>query len=227
VLRKVKDRLKKGVPCRLVATQVVEAGVDLDFPMVLRAMGPLDRIVQAAGRCNREHKLPGMGRVVVFEPEGGKLPRGVYETATAITRGMLDRGKADLFDPSLYREYFRSLFTARDLDTKHVQEARKMFDFPEVAERFRLIEDDTVPVIVRYPPDEDIVESLLKRLRRGGEDVRKTKQMLQPYIVDVRRRTLADIKSLVTEARSELYVWGGKYDDVKGMVGLGPGDMVV
>lgn len=227
VLREVKDRLNKGAPCRLVTTQVVEAGVDLDFPMVLRAMGPLDRIVQAAGRCNREHKLPGMGRVVVFEPEGGKLPRGVYETATAITRGMLDRGKADLFDPSLYREYFRSLFTARDLDIKRVQRAREMFDFPEVAERFRLIADDTVPVIVRYPPDENIVEALLERLRRRGEDIRKTMQMLQPYIVDVRRWGLEQMKHLVTEPRPELYIWEGKYDSVRGMVDLEAEDYVV
>lgn len=227
VLREVRDRLNKGAPCRLVTTQVVEAGVDLDFPLVLRAMGPLDRIVQAAGRCNREGRLQGMGRVVVFEPEGGKLPRGVYETATAITRGMLNRGKPDLFDPSLYREYFRSLFTARDLDIKRVQKAREMFDFPAVAERFRLIADDTVPIIVRYPPDEDIVEALLELLHRRGEDIRKTMQMLKPYIVDVCRWGLEQMKHLVTEPRPGLYLWEGKYDSVRGMVDLKAEDYVV
>ncbi|MGI8748652.1 MAG: CRISPR-associated endonuclease Cas3'', partial [Deinococcus sp.] len=77
-LETIRKRLKAGLPCRVVSTQLIEAGVDVDFPRVYRAMGPLEAIVQAAGRCNREGRLE-LGHVVVFVPENHKLPPGDYE----------------------------------------------------------------------------------------------------------------------------------------------------
>jgi CRISPR-associated endonuclease/helicase Cas3 len=99
-LEVVRQRLKAGNACHLISTQVIEAGVDVDFPCVLRAIAPLDRIVQAAGRCNREGKLPA-GQVIVFEPEDGGLPPGPYRTGTQTTLALLQSLDIDLHDCDL------------------------------------------------------------------------------------------------------------------------------
>ncbi|MDJ0687762.1 MAG: CRISPR-associated helicase Cas3' [Xenococcaceae cyanobacterium MO_188.B32] len=102
VLEQVRDRLnpKNHRPCILISTQVVEAGVDLDFPLVYRAIAPLDRIVQAAGRCNREGKL-AKGDVVIFNPQDGKVPPEEYNTAVNETTKLLKRKNLNLHDPNI------------------------------------------------------------------------------------------------------------------------------
>ncbi len=122
--------MKKNEPCLLVATQVVEAGVDLDFPVVFRAVGPLDRIVQAAGRCNREGTMDELGRVVVFKPEEGKVPRGEYAAGFGEAEIMLRRPDLDLHDPAIFREYFRRLYQDVPTDKEEIQKHRKAFDYP-------------------------------------------------------------------------------------------------
>jgi len=153
VLQDIQARLAAGQACRVVATQVVEAGVDLDFPMVLRALGPLDRIVQAAGRCNREGRLrPEDARVVIFRPATGNSPPGAYRSGTDLAALLLSREGVDLHHPDLFEHYFRELYLAVDTDSKKINELRQRLQFPEVAARFRLIEDDTVPLVVEWPP---------------------------------------------------------------------------
>lgn len=115
VLDEVRRRLAQGEPCRLISTQVIEAGVDVDFPVVLRAMGPLDSIVQAAGRCNRNGRLAELGRVIVFQPEEGKLPPGSYRTGTDISHNFMQVAEFDFHDPAMYRRYFEDFYTRSTL----------------------------------------------------------------------------------------------------------------
>jgi CRISPR-associated endonuclease/helicase Cas3 len=222
VLNEVDRRLEQRIPCRLVSTQVVEAGVDLDFPLVLRAMGPLDRIVQAAGRCNREGRQV-MGRVVVFEPAEGQLPPGAYASATATTRNLLARADFEFHQPENYREYFQALYQVVEKDAKEIQSFRERLDFPSVAERFRMIDDDSASVVVRYrgmDDSDDTVDRLISYVQhQEGKVPRWLLRQLQPYLVNVRSRLVDSFQrdGLLQELVPGLWEWLGKYDLVRGI----------
>lgn len=220
-LTEVRRRLSEGEPCRLVATQVVEAGVDLDFPLVLRVIGPLDRIVQAAGRCNREGRLKE-GRVVIFDPEEGSSPLGIYRTGLDTAIGLL-ANQCDLHEPETYRKYFQLLFQAADLDANEIQSSRTLLNYPTVANKFRMIDDDSAPAVVPWPGSCDEIIRLLGLIRSGGEAPRWAFRRLQPYLVNIRSRLIPGYqrRGLLQEVAPGLWEWLGGYDRVRGLVESG------
>ncbi len=196
VLAEAQWRLENDKPCWLVATQVIEAGVDIDFPLVYRALGPLDSIVQAAGRCNREGLLPDKGRVVVFRPTDAKLPGGVYRVATDIAARLLDQLSADDLSgkPDLFRRYFGELFQYVPTDHQHrressIQEDREALRFREVARKAKVISDDTRAVIA---PRERALEKVAAIRERTQIDsarfTRKDLRDLQRFMVNLHLR---------------------------------------
>lgn len=219
VLGEVWQRLQNKQPCYLVSTQLIEAGVNLDFPLVMRALGPLDSILQAAGRGNREGLLTDAqsnlipGTVIVFDPAEGHLPPGAYTIATGYTRTLLAGGKLSDADTALsaQREYFERYYHALDLDKFRVQESRQLFDYPETARRFRMVEEETISVVVPYhhPSLHLPVESLLEQLRKEPERSGDLLRQLQPYMVQLRISHLkrAEDRKFVREICPGLWVW--------------------
>ncbi len=184
IIRRNKEGLRAVKPVRVVSTQLVEAGVDIDFPVVYRALAGLDAIAQAAGRCNREGKREA-GRVVVFvaptEPPPGILRKGL-ET----TRGLLAEfgGSLDPLSPEHFEAYFRRLYFLSDTDRRGIQEAREKLRYREVAEKAVVIDQTVQPVVVPWGNGVTGSEAVLERLRKEGPN-RQTMRALQPYAATV------------------------------------------
>jgi len=170
VLDEVKQRLEKGEDCRLIATQCIEAGVDVNFPVVYRSFAPLDALIQAAGRCNREGKLKELGEIFVFNPdcEGWLYPQETYKQA-ALTAASLQSElgeKFDLYNPDIINAYYRRLYNFAKIENKDLKTAIEELNFPEVAKHYRLIKNDMINIVV--PFDEDKFATLQTHASETG-----------------------------------------------------------
>ena len=232
-LKEIRGRLAAGAPCRVVSTQVVEAGVDVDFATVFRAEAPLDAIIQAAGRCNREGRLGERGgRVVVFTPPDDACPPGVYRSGRDIARVVRQEPEFDPDNPDAVRRYSEWLFgTAVAPDAANIQHLRADFDFPAVAARFRMIEEDTCDLVVDFPRTSlQRIDRLVEELRFPRRPVREILRDLQPHTVSLRRaeyeRHKADGFVEGIGAAADVGRWRGRYDETRGIVADDP-DLII
>ncbi|KJS83821.1 MAG: hypothetical protein JM58_11860 [Peptococcaceae bacterium BICA1-8] len=192
VLDKIKQRLEDEMPCKVVSTQLIEAGVDVDFPLVYRSMAGIDSIVQAGGRCNRENKLE-VGIINVFEPESvftKNMPSSIkrpIEVAKTIMRRF-----EDILSPQAIKLYFEELYNfegEEGLDINNIfKEMEKgaegcnfNFNFKQVASKFKLIDENTIPVIIGFDKN---AEELINKLRFIDE-YKSILRTIQPYTVNV------------------------------------------
>lgn len=235
-LSRVRQLLKDELPVLVVSTQLIEAGVDVDFPVVFRALAPAESLQQAAGRANREGRLPGLGRVVVFDASDVSVP-AFYRAGVAKTLSLFGPGR-DPDDPVLLAEYYRRLYTGLNLDEAErgatIQANRAELDFRAVAwgpERdgagsprdaglaFRVIDEDPITVIVRgYDPD-GVVGDLLDQARAGD---REALRELRGYMVPLPRAvaSASHVKALfapVIAGQDDLWEWQGPYDSHVGL----------
>ncbi len=243
----VRDRLGRKLPCWLVSTQAIEAGVDVDFPCVFRALAPLDSIVQAAGRCNREGVLrePAtgelrMGDVFVFQPEEPGMPRGFYQAAAGEARTELGEitGERLATDPTVFTEYFTTLYGRISTDAapkgeRPIQEMRAELLFRSVAERAKVIQDGGTPVIVPYGKARRMIRAIQKRESYNRRSLRR----LQRFVVNLRPNDLRKLEALGWTAPllpgqkgdGPLVLAEAAYDKRFGVViaGLAPEDFLV
>ena len=173
-IAEVRHRLKTGLPTLVISTQLIEAGVDIDLPIVYRAMSGLDSIVQAGGRCNREGKRPAPGEVYVFSLSDGGRAFGAIAQGQDATRFLLDNDKEhtrpnmplELIE-AYYDRYYASI---ESFDTKDIAESlydedeakRWRFDFQQASEDFQLIDNVDRDLFVPYGKGKELLEGLQK-----------------------------------------------------------------
>lgn len=197
VVAKIRDRLNHQQSCRVVSTQLIEAGVDIDFPVVYRALAGIDSIAQAAGRCNREGRLAS-GDVFVFEPTDVKL-RG-YLGSTANSAAELIPNTADLLDPAVVRRYFELHYWKQEGDNRWDDRSvmncfptpieRLYFQFRTASDAFRFIEEVGKPVFVPYgETGRQLIEELravrIDADRYGHGELRRLLRRLQRYAINI------------------------------------------
>lgn len=193
VLDEVRQLLRDGQPCRLVSTSLIEAGVDVDFPSVLRAEAGLDSIAQAAGRCNREGRRDAAAsEVLVFAVQNDDwAPPVELRQYAQVAHEVLRHVEGSPLAPEAVQQYFSRLYwqkgggelDARDLMGKLARSRPDSLPMETLEREFRMIENLQMPVIV--PWDEE-ARKLIKRLE-FAEGCGGIARQLQPYIVSVPR----------------------------------------
>ncbi|MDP1606722.1 MAG: CRISPR-associated helicase Cas3' [Rhodocyclaceae bacterium] len=202
----IRNKLAAGEPVRVVSTQLIEAGVDVDFPVVYRALAGLDSIAQAAGRCNREGRRES-GRVVVFVPPK-PAPPGQLRRAEQTTVSLMTGTDLDPLAPTTFQRYFRQFYLDApnwdqyDMEGLLVRDASRMeIQFRTAAQNFRYVDDaDSQPILVWW----DESRSLIGKLEKDGPE-RWLMRKLQRYAVNLPRR-VAERLTATGEVRE---VWPG------------------
>lgn len=195
--QEIRKHLKEKRTCRVISTQLIEAGVDIDFPIVYRSIAGIDSIIQSAGRCNREGKLD-TGYVYVFEPDSeyAKI-RGYLERTASISKMVLRRYE-DPISLEAVDYYFRMLYDIEGkeaLDKKEILDCFEAkgkqleFDFQTAGERFKLIERNTFSIVVPYydrkeKSDLEYITKLLQEAEYTSHPVQVARK-LQPYTVPI------------------------------------------
>lgn len=199
VLQEIRERLDAGLKCRVVSTQLVEAGVDIDFPTVYRNEAGIDSIAQAAGRCNREGNRVDGGRVFVFK-SGKRPPAGLLRQGADAGNQTAQLHAGDILSLDAVETYFSHFYWKRSeadgLDKKCIIDSANEdynpnlnFPFESMAKDYCLIENNTTGIIIPCETNAELIEEL----RNGYYPDRLIIRKLQRYMVQLRKEVLADL----------------------------------
>jgi CRISPR-associated endonuclease/helicase Cas3 len=232
VIEGVRQALLNGRPCHVASTQVIEAGVDLDFrDVMLREKAPLDSMLQAFGRCNRNGS--GMGNCYIFSPqEGNRLPD--YAAAIGCVNELLYRRGLDIHDPATLQLYYEMLYSQKNLDSHEIMGHIEQLNFETIRDGnddgeggFRLINTSQVHLVVEYGTAEQRkgLQEAIASIRLAEEDETKfprwAARRLQNFVVSVYPQTFTKLEEAFPFALSHLYLnyygWAGDYSDRTGL----------
>ena len=190
ILHEIRERLRDGQPCRVISTSLIEAGVDVDFPEVYRALAGLDSIIQSGGRCNREGKRPREESLVHIFRTTAKAPRLLEQNISAALHTLRRFEQAD--SPEAIQEYFRFLLYGlkdeRQLDREEILPCAERLMFRTISDRFRLIDGAGYTIYIPVPDG----VALTEKLRRGDVN-RQVMRQLGQFAVSVYRQYFEEL----------------------------------
>jgi len=197
-IQMIRDHLLSGKPCRVISTQIMEAGIDVDFPVGFRALAGLDSIIQAGGRVNREAKRLS-GELYVFEPDTPLIKRvpAYIQQGADLTQKIL-RDYEDPISLEAIQAYFLQLYSFHDdkafdstgiLGCFRFNGLEPALDFSTAAERFKLIQENTTSIIIPY---DDQVDRILQDIQL---DIFQIPRKLQPYTVNIYQNEFENLQS--------------------------------
>ncbi len=220
VIDEIRQKLHAREPIRVISTQLVEAGVDIDFPVVYRALAGLDSIAQSAGRCNREGNHPDGGKVVVFIPPKpaptGQL-RKAEDAARILLHETLDMENSAIF-PRFFSEFYSRVEGRFPYGELLVRDAGCIqIQFREAAARFHMIDETQQSMFVRYGKADGLISALREQIRNDvpfGGLLRK----LQRFTVSVAKSQFLKLKAngLIEEFAPGMFTWNGMYTETTG-----------
>lgn len=215
ILKKVKSHLSNGESVYLVSTQLIEAGVDIDFPIVFRAVAGLDSIAQTVGRCNREGKLVDengqekLGEVFLFHPQQDPPSGHLLQTKQACEDCI--KNFEELIHPDTLKQYFNTLFWLKQhkgLDKEEIEKDKRSFQFETINKNFKLIDKDSRPVIVPYKEGKDLIVQLQNSVVQNNFVDYKLIRKSQRYTVNLKT-------NLYNKLLSE-----GIISEIEGIIGI-------
>ncbi len=215
IIKVVKDCLKRNKRIILSSTQLVEAGVDFDFPTVFREIAPLESVIQSAGRCNREGKY-SYGDVHIFRLMENKAPNRQYLALAEFALQQYKGNEEKLFGHDFFTNYYKNaidLFC--DPDRKQINQSRNSFNFQTVAGLYKLIDSKTTPIFIyKYNKNS---RKLYKQIVHKPFLSRDDYRAMQQYTVQVYDNFLQANAHLIGTEKEGFRVWHGKYDSHYGI----------
>jgi len=209
IIANIRADLKSDIKIIVISTQLIEAGVDFDFPVVYRAIAPLESIIQSAGRCNREGKLE-YGKVYIFQLDESKYPSTLYKTESIHAKNFITQDIERLYDHSSYTKYYEQIMSLY-ITPKKITEERIKNNFETVKDMYRLIEDHTYSIFVMNYNDESI--NICNEIENEEFLSMGIHQKLQQYSINVYPDFLKESGNLCKSLPNGVMVYTGKYDE--------------
>lgn len=198
----------------VASTQLIEAGVDFDFPCVFREIAPLESIIQSAGRCNREGKMKKPGEVYIFSLQERPRPMKQYYSLADFANSMYKNNEAILFEHDFFKEYYRNAFQLFIPEDKFsIEQNRQNFNFKKVADSYKIIDSATTPIFILTAESQNLYESIRYKPVLSRADYRA----MQQYSVQVYDNFIKDNIGKLGQEPQGYWLWYGEYSDEFGI----------